>query len=29
MKRQTQDSLLRVDYSDEPRHKAKIKVIGV
>ncbi|MCZ6515430.1 MAG: cell division protein FtsZ, partial [Acidobacteria bacterium] len=29
MKRQTQDSLLRVDYSDQPRHKAKIKVIGV
>ena len=29
MKRQTQDSLLRVDYSDQPRHKAKIKVVGV
>ena len=29
MKRQTQDSLLRVDFSEQPRHKAKIRVVGV
>lgn len=29
MKRQTQDSLLRVDFSEQPRHNAKIRVVGV
>ena len=29
MKQQSQEALLRVDFSDEPRHKARIKVIGV
>lgn len=29
MKRQTQDSLLRVDFSEQPRHNAKILVVGV
>ena len=29
MKQQAQEELLRVDFSDLPRHKARIKVIGV
>ena len=29
MKRQTQDSPLRVDFSEQPRHNAKIRVVGV
>lgn len=29
MKRQMQDSLLRVDFSEQPRHNAKIRVVGV